>query len=77
MQNQFLRQSILRGEGFSLEGIFGFRYKKAGVMLLDLVPARIVQGDLWTALYSAKSKSLMTAIDIGRGTLTYASSGRQ
>jgi hypothetical protein len=51
-------------------------------MLLDLVPARIVQGDLWTALDSAKSKSLMTAIDrlnayCGRGTLTYASSGRQ
>jgi DNA polymerase V len=59
----------------------GFRYKKAGVMLLNLVPAERVQGDLWTQPDSVRSTSLMKAIDslnlyYGRGTLTYASSGR-
>jgi DNA polymerase V len=51
----------------------GFRYKKAGVMLLDLAPAARVQGDLWTAPESARSKSIMKALDrlnayYGRGT---------
>ncbi|MGE3993360.1 Y-family DNA polymerase [Pseudorhodoplanes sp.] len=60
----------------------GFRYKKAGVMLLDLAPAERVQGDLWTAPDNSRSKSLMKALDslnayYGRGTLTYASSGRR
>lgn len=60
----------------------GFRYKKAGVMLLDLAPAEHVQGDLWTAPDTSRSKSLMKALDslnayYGRGTLTYASSGRR
>ncbi|EKS35374.1 Y-family DNA polymerase [Afipia clevelandensis] len=60
----------------------GFRYKKAGVMLLDLAPASRVQGDLWTEPDNARSKSLMKALDglnahYGRGTLTYASAGRQ
>jgi len=60
----------------------GFRYKKAGVMLLDLAPAERVQGDLWTAPDNSRSKALMKALDslnayYGRGTLTYASSGRR
>jgi DNA polymerase V len=60
----------------------GFRYKKAGVMLLDLAPADRVQGDLWTSPDTPRSKSLMKALDslneyYGRGTLTYASAGRQ
>jgi DNA polymerase V len=60
----------------------GFRYKKAGVMLLDLAPATTVQGDLWTTPDTGRSKSLMKALDslnayYGRGTLTYASSGRR
>jgi DNA polymerase V len=59
----------------------GFRYKKAGIMLLDLAPASRAQGDLWTAPDTPRSKSLMKALDglnayYGRGTLTYASSGR-
>ena len=58
----------------------GHRYKKA-VILLDLVRAGVVQGDLWTAPDSPRSKRLMRAIDnlnlhYGRDTLTYASSGR-
>jgi len=60
----------------------GYRYKKAGVMLLDLVTAGRVQSDLWTEPDSIRSKSLMKALDrlngyYGRGTLTYASSGKQ
>jgi DNA polymerase V len=60
----------------------GFRYKKAGVMLLDLGPANRVQGDLWTAPDTPRSKALMNALDslnrdYGRGTLTYAAAGKQ
>jgi DNA polymerase V len=60
----------------------GYRYKKAGVMLLDLVPASRVQGDLWTAPDAPRSKALMRALDSlnrdhGRGTLSYAAAGRQ
>lgn len=60
----------------------GFRYKKAGVMLLDLVPAGKVQGDLWTTPDTPRSIALMEALDslngyYGRGTLTYASLGRR
>jgi DNA polymerase V len=51
----------------------GFRYKKAGVMMLDLARAARVQGDLWTAPDSARSQSIMKALDrlnayYGRGT---------
>jgi DNA polymerase V len=60
----------------------GFRYKKAGVMLLDLGPAAKVQGDLWTSPDTARSKALMRAMDglnahYGRDTLAYAAAGRQ
>jgi DNA polymerase V len=60
----------------------GYRYKKSGVMLLDLAPASVVQGDLWTAPDSARSKALMKAMDslnahYGRDTLGYASAGRK
>lgn len=60
----------------------GYRYKKSGVMLLDLSPAAKIQGDLWTAPDTPRSKSLMDALDslnayYGRGTLTYASAGRR
>ena len=60
----------------------GFRYKKAGVILLDLDRASRVQGDLWTAPDTPRSKALMHALDslnrdYGRGTLTYAAAGKQ
>jgi DNA polymerase V len=49
-------------------------------MLLELVPAATVQGDLWTAPDSAKAKALMRTVDrlngnYGRGTVRFASTG--
>jgi DNA polymerase V len=60
----------------------GYRYKKAGIMLLDLGKADLVQGDLWTNPDSDKSKRLMGLMDslnaqYGRDTLTYAAAGRR
>lgn len=58
----------------------GYRYKKAGVMLLDPVPSRNVQCGLFHATDDAKSKARMAALDalnarFGRGTVSYATSG--
>jgi DNA polymerase V len=58
----------------------GYLYKKAGVMLADLVPASQTQVDLFDGQDRMKSKRLMTALDAvndrwGAGTLHYASSG--
>ena len=60
----------------------GYRYKKAGVILLDLARASTGQGDLWTAPDTPRSKSLMRAMDrlnghYGRDTLAYAATGRR
>lgn len=73
---------LLRAAAHALDRIWrdGFRYKKAGVMLLDLAPAAIVHGDLWTAPDSARRKSLMQTIDRlnadhGRGVVRFASTG--
>ncbi len=57
-------------------------YKKAGVILLDLVPAALVQGDLWEAPDTPRSKTLMRTVDslntiFGRDTVTLAVSGRR
>jgi hypothetical protein len=41
----------------------GFRYKKAGVILLDLVPAGRVQGSLFDAPDDARSIARMKALD--------------
>jgi DNA polymerase V len=41
----------------------GYRYKKAGIILLDLGKPDLVQGDLWTWLDIARSKSPMKIID--------------
>ncbi|MBS7532311.1 Y-family DNA polymerase [Ancylobacter sonchi] len=59
----------------------GYAYKKAGVMLLELVPARQVQQGLFDKADSNRRKALMTAIDAinrdhGRGTVTLAAAGR-
>jgi DNA polymerase V len=73
---------LLHAAAHALDRIWreGFRYKKAGVMLLDLAPAAIVQGDLWTAPDTLQRKSLMQTIDRlnadhGRGVVRFASTG--
>lgn len=59
----------------------GFQYKKAGVVLLDLVSADKAQGDMFTAPDSPGSRLLMKIIDEtnayhGRDTLAFAAAGR-
>ena len=51
-------------------------------MLLDLVPAAKVQGSLFDALDTLRSKARMRAVDalnrrFGRDTVTFAASGRR
>jgi DNA polymerase V len=58
----------------------GYRYKKTGVTLLELSPASIVQGDLWTGPDTGRSKALMGVMDRinqthGRETIRLAGSG--
>lgn len=59
----------------------GFRYQKAGVMLSDIAPAGIVQGDLFAQSPSQqRSDRLMATLDringrMGQGTLRLASEG--
>lgn len=58
----------------------GFHYKKAGVMLLDLVHADRVQGGLFERPDSPHSQARMRAIDVlnrrfGRNTVSYAAAG--
>ncbi len=58
----------------------GFRYKKAGVELLDISPTATVQGDLWSQPDSQRRKALMRAVDRlntehGRATVRFAASG--
>lgn len=73
-----LNRAALRG----LDALFrpGHAYKKAGVMLLNLVPAGTVQGGLFDAPDDARSLARMKALDalnarFGRGTVTYAAMG--
>jgi DNA polymerase V len=75
-----LTSAALRG----LDAIYrpGHSYKKAGVMLLDLVPAAQVQGSLFDQPDSPRSAARMLAIDtlnkrFGRDTVTLAASGRK
>ena len=58
----------------------GFRYKKAGVILLDLVPAGSVTGGLFDLPDSAASRARMRAVDginrrFGRDTVIFAAAG--
>ena len=60
----------------------GYRYKKAGIELHKLTPAALVQGDLWAAPDTRKTKALMKTIDSlnrdhGRGTLRFGTTGFQ
>lgn len=57
----------------------GYRYKKAGIGLLDLSAGSVVQGDLFSQV-DPRSKALMEVLDktnkkFGRGTMGFASSG--
>ena len=70
--------AVLRGLGFLWRE--GFRYKKAGVMLLDLTPAATVQGGLFDAPDDARAKARMLAVDklngrYGRDTVRFAATG--
>ena len=65
-----------------VEKIFrdGYRYKKAGVMLDELIPDDQVQATLFDRTNDKKNKTIMTTLDmvndkLGSGTLTYASQG--
>lgn len=58
----------------------GYRYKKAGVMLLDLTAAANVQPSLFHTPDDARSQARMAALDalntrFGRDTISYATSG--
>lgn len=58
----------------------GLRYKKAGVMLLGLVPARPAQAAMFDRLDRARAARLMRAVDavnerMGAGTLRFAATG--
>lgn len=58
----------------------GYRYKKVGITLLDLGPASLVQGDLWSAPDTPRSRKLMRVMDAinareGRDMLRVAASG--
>jgi len=58
----------------------GYRYKKAGITLLDLSASGVVQSDLWTTPDTPRSKALMRAMDAinaehGRETIKLAGSG--
>lgn len=60
----------------------GYRYKKAGVMLLDLVPASRVQPALFDRPDDQRSLSRMRALDMlnsrfGRDTVTLGATGRR
>jgi DNA polymerase V len=60
----------------------GYRYKKAGILLLELAPAAAVQGDLFAAADTPRSKARMRAIDMlnrrfGRDTVSFAAAGRR
>jgi DNA polymerase V len=60
----------------------GYRYKKAGVTFLDLVPAGQVQGALFDRPDDARSVKRMRAIDAlntryGRGTISFGTAGER
>ena len=60
----------------------GYRYKKAGVVLLDLHPAASVQEGLFDKKDDARRVTLMRTVDrlnlrFGRDTVSFAATGRQ
>ena len=60
----------------------GYRYKKAGVMLLDLVPAAMVGDALFDAADDPRSQARMKAVDelnrrFGRGSVGFGTAGER
>ena len=60
----------------------GYRYKKAGVVLLDLHPAAAVQEGLFDKADAPRRKTLICTIDrlntrFGRDTVAFAVTGRR
>lgn len=73
---------LIRAALTALGGLWrpGFRYKKAGVMLLDLMPAGQVGGGLFDIPDDARSHARMQAVDslnarFGRGTVGFGTAG--
>lgn len=73
---------LIRAALWALKGIYrsGFRYKKCGILLLDLHPADAVQGSLFLQPDQPGRVQLMQAIDAlnaryGRDRVRYAASG--
>ncbi len=73
---------LIRYAHQSLECVYrpGYQYKKAGVMLLELVPDSPVQSGLFDRLERERARRLMDAIDainlrMGAETIRYAASG--
>jgi DNA polymerase V len=65
-----------------LGGIYrkGYRFYRAGIILMDLVPADQIQTDLFDTRDRARDRSLMRTLDsvnahMGAGTLTFAAAG--
>ena len=74
--------TLTRAAMIAAKAVFrqGYRYKKAGITLLDLSSAALHQGDMWTNPDTPRSKSLMAAIDTinerhGREAIKLAGSG--
>jgi DNA polymerase V len=80
-------RSIIQAALAGLQAIYrpGYRYAKAGVMLLDIAPASYVQQELLledSDVEDAKADHLMQALDainqrFGRGTVSLASGGQR
>lgn len=73
---------LIRAALWGLRGIYkpGFRYKKCGVLLLDLAPAASVQGSLFLRPDTPQRQAIMAAVDqlnarYGRDRVRYACSG--
>ncbi|HEY8344157.1 MAG TPA: Y-family DNA polymerase [Bacillota bacterium] len=73
---------LIRYALYALEAIYrkGYRYKKAGVLALDIVPENQVQGALFDRVDRAKHAAVMKTLDVinskyGRDTLKIAAQG--
>ena len=73
---------LIRAAAFGLRAVFrpGFRYKRVGVILLDLAPAAAIQGSLFLTPDDPRRVALMAAVDginvrHGRDRVRFAGSG--
>jgi DNA polymerase V len=75
-------QELLHYALIGLKTIFrqGYSYKKAGVMLMDICPEDVIQGNIFDSVDREKHKNLMMVLDrvnnrYGRNTLKFATMG--